>query len=144
MVEGAAGSAAVLFPERMGIGPGGRAYLVGMRCRKCGRTHFPLSALCPACCSEELERVELSARGKVWTYTVVHVSYGSGVADPPYVTAFIELEEGAFVHAHIRGCGVGQVHIGMEVELAAASTREGDLVYAFEPVGLPSAGGERG
>jgi uncharacterized OB-fold protein len=143
MAEDAAGSAAVLFPERMGIGPGGRTYLVGMRCRECGRTLFPPSVLCPACCSEELERVELSARGKVWTYTVVHVSYGSSVADPPYVTAFVELDDGAFVHAHIRECEVGQVHIGMEVELAAADTKEGNLVYVFEPACLPSSGGVR-
>jgi len=46
--------------------------LVGSRCTACGTVFFPPSGgFCrnPACAGEEFERVELSRRGTIWSYT---------------------------------------------------------------------------
>ena len=80
----------------------------------------------------------MSTRGKVWTYTVVHQSYGSVALEPPYVASFVELDDGAFVHTPVVGCPPEDVEIGMEVELAllkAGKQNDRDaMVYAFRPV----------
>lgn len=135
-----------LLADRLSIDPDGRATLHGIRCSRCARTIFPKSALCPSCCTDSIEEVELARTGRVWTYTVVNVSYGSIVLDPPYITAFVELADGAYVHTPIVGCEPEEVRIGMEVELDTIATREGDggtVVYAFRPVRVHEGTEER-
>lgn len=127
-----------LLKNRMTIEPDGRATLLGMRCSDCEKNIFPRSGLCPSCSGDSWEEVELSRRGRVWTYTVVNVSYGSIALDPPYVAAFVELDDGAYVHTPLIGCEPAEVHIGMEVELDTIETKNSDkgraAVYAFRPV----------
>jgi len=46
--------------------------LLGSRCGACGTTTFPPRGFCPACrAAEGLQRVELAAKGRVHSYTVV-------------------------------------------------------------------------
>ncbi len=127
-----------LLTDRLSFDGDGRPVLMGMRCRECGRTAFPRCGLCPRCGTPSTDEVELPRKGTVWTYTLVNVSYGSVIADPPYITAFVELSGGAFVHTHIVGCGPEEVRIGMEVELDAVETKTPDrgesVAYAFRPV----------
>lgn len=57
--------------------------LVGTRCDSCGTSFFPPErSLCrnPACSSTDLTEVELSRRGKVWSFSVNHYA-----APAPYV-----------------------------------------------------------
>jgi hypothetical protein len=72
--------------------------LVGTRCGACGSFFFPPErALCrnPACVSAELEEVELSRRGKVWSFSVNHYAAPAPYVgkDPfePYTVVAVEL-----------------------------------------------------
>jgi len=119
------------------IAEDGEARLVGIKCGDCDKVMFTLANFCPNCSGENIEEVLLSTRGKVWTYTVVHVSYGSIAFEPPYAGAFVELEDGAFVHAPIVGCDLEDIEIGMEVELEIVKAGEDEekesVIFAFKP-----------
>jgi hypothetical protein len=127
-----------LVEGRLKILPDGKAHLVGIKCAKCSEIVFPKALLCPSCGAEDVEEVALSTRGKVWTYTIVHVGYGSIIQTPPYATAFVELEDGGYVHTPVVGCDPEEVSIGMDVELELITTEERDddetVVYAFKRV----------
>ena len=116
----------------------GEAKLAGIKCNDCGRVIFTSANSCPNCSGGNIEERLLSTRGKVWTYTIVHVSYGSIVLQPPYAGAFVELEDGSFVHTPIVGCALDDVEIGMEVELTLLKAGEDEeketVVFAFKPV----------
>ena len=120
------------------INEDGQASLVGIKCDDCGKVIFTAASFCPNCSGENIKEVLLSTRGKVWTYTIVHVSYGSIVFEPPYAGAFVELEDGAFVHALIVGCDLEDIGIGMEVELEIIKAGEDEekesVIFAFKPV----------
>jgi uncharacterized OB-fold protein len=137
MIETSETTVVPLFSDRMRVDPDGRPVLLGIRCSECARKIFPPSGLCPSCGNDSIEPAELARTGRVWTYTVVNVSYGSIALDPPYVAAFVELTDGAYVHTLIIGCEPGEVRIGMEVELDTIETKDGEgqtVVYAFRPV----------
>ncbi len=128
-----------LVEGRIRIREDGTACLVGMRCPTCGEVFFPKGVVCRACGREGAEEVELSTIGKVWTYTVVHVSYGSIIATPPYATAFVELDGGGYVHTVLVDCEPDAVSIGMDVELELVKTGQSEdadtVVYGFKPAG---------
>ena len=128
-----------LVKGRPRISEDGQANLVGIKCGDCGKYIFTSASTCPNCSGENIEEALLSTKGKIWTYTIVHVSYGSIVMQPPYAGAFVELEDGAFVHTPIVGCDLEDVEVGMEVELDILRVGEDEeketVVFAFKPVG---------
>jgi hypothetical protein len=76
----------------------GEAALIGTRCALCGSYFFPPErVLCrnPACASTDLEDVELSRRGKVWSFSVNHYAAPAPYVgkDPfePYTVVAVEL-----------------------------------------------------
>jgi len=140
---GAAKKQVPMVDGRPRISEDGQANLVGIRCNDCGRAMFTSARFCPNCSGRNVEEALLITRGKVWTYTIVHVSYGSIVLQPPYAGAFVELEDGSFVHTPIVGCDPEDIEIGMEVELTLLKAGEDEeketVVFAFKPV---EAGGD--
>jgi len=124
--------------ERLKISPDGEAHLIGMKCKSCGETIFPKASLCPNCSSEDFEEVALSTKGKIWSYTVVHASYGNIIGlEPPYPAAFVELSGGGYVHTAIVGCDPDDVKVGMDVEMDLLTVGESEgkeeVAYVFKP-----------
>lgn len=69
--------------------------LVIPRCTDCGTHRMPPTPFCPACQSQSIHWVELSGRGKVYSYTVVSRAILPDMDDClPYVPAVIELDGG--------------------------------------------------
>src|SRR5437899_1651111 len=100
-------------------------HLIGTRCTACGSYFFPKqTAFCrnPACSSTELEEVQLSRRGRVWSYTINHYDPPPpSVSKAPYGVAAVELpQERMIVLGQIAGDATGW-HIGDEVELVVES-----------------------
>jgi uncharacterized OB-fold protein len=92
------------------------------RCQACGTfPEFPRIA-CPRCLGE-LEWVEVSGHGRVFTFGVVrrphHVRFEPEL---PIVLAVIELDEGALVISNVVGDDRLETAIGSPVELAAEGT----------------------
>lgn len=114
-----------------------RYNLIGTRCGNCNKIYFPPRFICPSCRRMgKLEPYKLERRGKVVSYTVVHVG-ASGFEDQvPYLLAIVELKEGPRLTAQITDCNPSEVKIGDEVELIfrrmGEENADGILYYGYK------------
>jgi len=124
--------------------------LVGTRCRTCGTVFFPReSAFCrnPGCAGEAFDSVELSRRGRVWSYTDARYQPPPPyipASDPyePFALAAVSLEaEGLVVLGQVAaGYGVDDLVVGAEVELVVEPLYTDDdgtvrTTWRWRPVG---------
>jgi uncharacterized OB-fold protein len=72
---------------------------LGLKCNKCQAYTVPPRKVCAECGSEDMEVVELSRKGTLRSYTVIHVPAEGFEA--PYMVALVELEEGPWVTTNI-------------------------------------------
>lgn len=114
--------------------------LLGSRCPACGEYFFPRRVVCAQCLHEGTDDVELSTRGRLWTWTYCHVPlFGKKDANVPgYGVGQVDLPEGPRVQSILVG-SPGDFRIGMEVEIDLETLREnrdGDevVIYRFRPV----------
>lgn len=121
--------------------------LIGTRCRECGTYFFPKQDLfCrnPACRSTDFEEVELSRRGRIWSYTKHFYAppepYVSGETFEPYTIAAVELEKEKMVILGqvARGFEPEDLHTGQEMEVVVEPLYELDgtdyTVWKWRPV----------
>ena len=59
---------------------------------------------------------KLSGKGKVVTFTIIHVGPEAFEEQIPYPIAIIKLDEGPMITAQIVDCDINEVKIGMRVE----------------------------
>lgn len=116
-----------------------RGVIMGTVCPVCELTYVPPSMYCERCFTELEEWVEVSAKGTVYTYTILTRSLDDQPLDEPEVLAFVELEgaHGGLVH-RLGEANLKDVEIGMEVEIVfkPQQEREGsilDIAY-FKPI----------
>ncbi len=125
-----------------------RPALLGSRCSSCGTYAFPAAqSFCanPRCQGTEFEAVELSRRGKVWSYTDARYT-----PPPPYVAADpyvpfaivaveLEAEKMVVMGQAASGVTVADLSVGTEVELVLDTLYADDehdyLVWKWQPVG---------
>jgi uncharacterized OB-fold protein len=108
--------------------------LVLERCGNCQTViWYPRGGFCPACGSMSATPFEASGTGTVYTFTVVHRGQGDFAGIPPYVIAYVELDEGPRIMTNIVGCDPDQVRIGMPVKAVFHQTEAEAAVYRFEP-----------
>ena len=90
------------------------------RCDDCEYyIHWP-QVRCPRCQSERLSSAEVSGRGKVYSFCVVHHVFSPIFADAvPYSLAIVELDEqpGLRMLTNIVDCPNEALSIGMPVEV---------------------------
>ena len=103
-------------------------------CAACGEVRLPTSPTCPTCLGEGFEWNEVSGRGTVYTFAIMHQRYHPAwEPDLPYNIAVVELDEGPRMPANIIGVANDEIVVGMPVEVAWE--REGDApVPRFRPV----------
>jgi hypothetical protein len=131
--------------------------LLGSRCKLCGTYAFPReSFFCrnPACESTEFDEVQLSRRGKVWSYTDARYQPPPPyvAADPyePFCIAAVELAEEKMVVMGqvVPGVSVEDLSVGTEVDLVTDVLYEDDdhqyLVWKWRPVTAATGGDARG
>ena len=114
--------------------------LLGSRCPACDEVFFPRRLVCAQCLREGCEPVDLSTRGRLWTWTYVHVPLfakkdGSVEA---YGVGQVDLPEGPRVQAILVG-GPHDFEIGMELELDLETLKQDQdgndvVIYRFGPV----------
>ncbi len=123
-----------------------RPRLLGSQCAACKTYYFPKhESYCrnPACDSETFDEVELSHRGRIWSYTnAAYPPPPPFVADDPFepfAIAAVELEKERIVVLGqlVAGVTVDDVSIGDEVELALQTLYEDDdnnyVVWKWRP-----------
>jgi uncharacterized OB-fold protein len=108
--------------------------LVAQRCRGCGRLHHPPRPMCPVCHGLEHDEAELSGRGRVYSYAVLHHPRSSKFTYP-LVVALIDLDEGVRIMSNLVGIGPADVQIGMQVHVRFEPTDGEMAVPVFAPDG---------
>jgi uncharacterized OB-fold protein len=113
-------------------------HLIGSRCQKCGQAFFPRKNQCPKCSAREMEEVALSAKGKLYTYTVIYQPPPGYVGKMPYAVGKVELPEGERILAPLVEVEPPQLRVGMEMELVIGKAfddpeRGEVLTYQFRP-----------
>ena len=91
--------------------------LMGGKCKKCGTTHLPPRSLCQKCLSKEMEWVELPQKGKLLTYTIIHVAPHQFQKMTPYAVGIIQLDDGLKVPGMIKHVNPEDIKIGMELSV---------------------------
>ncbi len=75
--------------------------LIGQRCKDCGAYTCPPKATCDNCKSRNLEKVELSGKGTIRSFTTIYVAPSGYEKEAPYVVALVELDEGPWILGRI-------------------------------------------
>lgn len=109
-----------------------RHVLMIQRCTRCGAYQLPGRYACDECLSGELEWVEASGRGTVFSFVVVHQRYHPAF-EPPYNVASVELEEGPRLVSSIVGVENSDIRVGMRVEAEFESASEEISLPRFRP-----------
>jgi uncharacterized OB-fold protein len=110
--------------------------LLVQRCADCGRTRMPPGPLCPACRSFNRQWQQVSGRGTVYTYTIVHRAYVPALADRvPYVVIVVALEDagGARLISNLVDAAPTTVRVGMPVQVVWEDVGAGLAVPRFRP-----------
>ncbi len=92
--------------------------LLIQRCGECGRHIFYPKLFCPFCLSRDVQWVESTGRGKIYSYTVVCAYQPTPFsADVPYVVAIIDLDEGVRMMSNVIGCAPEEVRCDLPVQV---------------------------
>lgn len=106
--------------------------LIAQRCGDCGRLRHPPRPMCPYCGSLAIELTELSGRGVVYSYAVLHHPQHPAF-EYPVVIVLVDLDEGVRLLSNLTGVATDDVRIGLPVEVHFVPTAGGMTVPQFHP-----------
>lgn len=96
--------------------------LMGVTCTRCKKVTVPPRSLCPHCGNSDMNWTELPRRGRLVTYTVIHVPPAQFQELAPYAVGIVEFAEGARLPGMIRNVKPGNLKIGMELQTEFEAT----------------------
>ena len=91
--------------------------LMAGKCQKCGKIHLPPRPLCDQCFSQEFEWIEVAGKGRLLTFTVIHIAPPQFQAMAPYAVGIVQLENGLKIPGMIQGVPQEQLKIGMALTI---------------------------
>ncbi len=98
---------------------------IGSRVEEGGAVYCPPRAVCPETGLAADEIVELSDKGIINSFTIVHIPIPDNPMKPPLVDADIKLDNTDVTFLHLIGeCENADVHMGMRVEAVWATPEE--------------------
>jgi uncharacterized OB-fold protein len=89
--------------------------LMAAKCLRCKKVFVPPRSACIHCGSQTLEWAEISGKGRLVTYTVIHIAPAQFQSQAPYAIGIVEFSEGTRLPGMIRGVKLEDVKIGMEL-----------------------------
>jgi uncharacterized protein len=107
--------------------------LLVKRCQDCDSLTWYPRAICPQCSSLHTEWLEASGRGSIYSYSVNHRGEGAYQGSPPFVLAYVELDEGPRMMTNIVEADEGDLRVGLPVEVVFHDTGEGVALPRFRP-----------
>jgi len=96
-------------------------------CTACGKPHHYPRGICPFCNSDRTEWREWAGRGTIYSFSVMRR------ASPPYVLAYVTLEEGVTMMTNLVDCDFDALRIGQPVHVVFSPTDGGPPVPNFTP-----------
>jgi uncharacterized OB-fold protein len=112
--------------------------LVVERCKACGAESFPPRGICRRCRNREMEQVEITSHGRVYSYTINYQRWLPDL-EVPYTIALVEFPDHPGIRVAGRLRGTDTPAIDMEVEVGFEPGPGGVAIPSF--VALEGAGG---
>lgn len=110
--------------------------LLANKCKACGQIFFPKVVFCLSCLNEDLDEVQLSRRGRLYSYTIGYMP--SMHFQPPYAIGYVDLPEGVRIFAPLEIVEGKPFQIDMEMEVLIEKLWQEDdneiIGYKFKPV----------
>jgi uncharacterized OB-fold protein len=103
------------------------------RCTVCRIVIWYPRLFCPECGSRNVEWMEASGRGSIYSFTVNRRGTGDYQGISAYVLAYVELDEGPRVLTNIVDCDPESVAVGQAVEVVFHDTGHGTALPRFRP-----------
>jgi hypothetical protein len=102
------------------------------RCVDCGKVrHYP-RPVCDACYSMNVDWIDASRRGTVYSWTITHHAFHPGFkGDLPYTLLTVDLEEGVRMNARARGIDAAALRVGLPVAVAFERATDGLTLPVF-------------
>lgn len=94
-------------------------------CTDCGQPHWYPRVACPLCGSQRLEWKQASGRGTLYAFSPARR------ADPPYILAYVTLEEGPTLMTNIVDVRFEDLRIGQAVSVRFQPAAEGRMMPFF-------------
>jgi len=106
-----------------------RYNLGGSKCTNCGTVYFPPRPVCPACprhrqSIEKMVPFQLTGKGEVISFTVVHDPAEGFEMQVPYVVVLVKTDEGPILTGQVVDVDPGGVTIGLRVHGTFRKLRE--------------------
>jgi hypothetical protein len=109
--------------------------LVLQHCKDCGKHIFYPRIACPDCFSDNIEWVEASGKGTIYSFTVVESNAPTAfIEDIPYVVAVIRLEEGVQMLSNIVDCDPYALACDMPVRVTFEKLNDEFKLPKFKPL----------
>ncbi len=104
-------------------------------CNRCNKPYYYPRDICPMCGGRDVDWRQMSGRGTVFTYAIVHRSPNPALV-APFVTAIVELDEGAkmLTNIVIDNPTPDNVKVGMPVEVTFDDITSEISLPKFKPV----------
>ncbi len=97
-------------------------------CRNCGKPHFYPRRICPFCFSEQVDWKPSAGFAEIYAFSLFRKG------SPPYVSAWITLDEGVSILTNITDCNAESLCIGDRVEVVFTPAADGQLTPLFKPL----------
>jgi uncharacterized OB-fold protein len=106
--------------------------LVGTKC-SCGSISVYPNFHCSKCSNASFEKIKLSGKGTLITYTILHAVPLRFKENAPLVIGLVEFEEGGRISTQL-DASQDELSVGKKLE-AVFQERDGGIVLKFKPLG---------
>lgn len=96
-------------------------------CRACRTPHYYPRRICPFCFSTDIDWPQSAGLGRIYAFS----PFRRG--QPPYVSAWVTLDEGVSLLTNITDCNSDNLSIGDRVRVTFRSAEDGQHVPLFKP-----------
>ena len=112
-----------------------RHQLLLPKCKACGQLHYFPRPFCPYCFSWDLDWIQCSGNGKLYSYVINHRPAPGFEEETPYVIAVVELDEGPRMLSNLIDIEPTPeaVQVDMPVEILFQDVNEELSMFKFRP-----------
>ncbi len=108
--------------------------LVFQHCASCQANVLYPKLFCPNCHGSDLQWMDASGQGEVYTFSVIYQHPPSPFRDSlPYVVAVVQLDEGVQLMTNVVGCEPEDVKCGMKVVAEFDDVTDEFTLVKFRP-----------
>ena len=107
--------------------------LIGIKCSACGNINVYPNFHCSKCSNASLEKIKLSGKGTLITFTILHAVPSRFKENTPLIIGLIEFEEGGRISAQL-DVSQNELSVGIKLE-AIFQEKDGRIILKFKPSG---------